>query len=56
MGVHLSREEVSAPCPPSAVTTPSGDPTPVRFEKSTTEEGHPGKEPAPSRRKGRNWR
>lgn len=33
-GHHLSREEVSAPGPPSAVTTPSGAPTPVGFEES----------------------
>lgn len=33
-GRHLSREEVSAPGPPSAMTTPSGAPTPVGLEES----------------------
>lgn len=33
-GVHLSREEVSAPGPPSAVTTLSEAPTPMGCEES----------------------
>lgn len=48
-GVHLSREGVSTPGPPSAVATPSEAPAPVGLEGSKPpEEGHPRREPPPS--------